>query len=169
MLSQTRCRQPRKEFNSPKGITSSASHSGGSRFFILEEVNGDERNTTGVVAGDIGVENTTIIESSPTVQMPSAAVPIRHEQVGCRKAPARGVLREVEVVAPNRVQVVAPGETQVPRVDTHVVHNVVGNHSAISILDAANEKRRQKVAINSGKHIASRKSIGEGLKAGLKL
>ncbi|KAK8979716.1 hypothetical protein V6N11_027751 [Hibiscus sabdariffa] len=66
-------------------------------------------------------------------------------------------------------EVVAPGETQVPRVDTHVVYNVVGNHSAISILDASKEKCRQNFAISSGKHNTSRKFVCEGLKAGLKL
>ncbi|KAK8496627.1 hypothetical protein V6N12_020074 [Hibiscus sabdariffa] len=60
-------------------------------------------------------------------------------------------------------------ETQVPRVDTHVVYNVVGNHSAISILDASKEKCRQNFAISSGKHNTSRKFVCEGLKAGLKL
>ncbi|KAK8715596.1 hypothetical protein V6N13_042927 [Hibiscus sabdariffa] len=58
---------------------------------------------------------------------------------------------------------VAPGETQVPRVNTHVMDNVIGNHSAISILDVANEKRRQNLVISSGKHNTPRNVGSSGM------
>ncbi|KAK8676597.1 hypothetical protein V6N13_142171 [Hibiscus sabdariffa] len=47
--------------------------------------------------------------------------------------------------------------------------NVVGSHVVVSILDAANEKRRQRLASNGVKQPLARKSSGVGLSLGLKV
>ncbi|KAK8689869.1 hypothetical protein V6N13_088579 [Hibiscus sabdariffa] len=60
---------------------------------------------------------------------------------------------------------VAPvGATDVRRASDGVVlsENVVGTHAAVSILDAANEKRRQLLATNGGKQPIARKNSGAG-------
>ncbi|KAK8563900.1 hypothetical protein V6N12_036035 [Hibiscus sabdariffa] len=56
--------------------------------------------------------------------------------------------------------VVSSGGSQAPQVITHEVQNVTGSHATVSILDVANEKRRQRLAINGAKQGVGASSSG---------
>ncbi|KAK8561886.1 hypothetical protein V6N12_048942 [Hibiscus sabdariffa] len=169
MLAPFKRRQPRKDTTRSKGPSSLPGSSGGSRFAILEDnVDTDLAPSNGRVG--------LVPESCPWVaklQSDSRVVSdlsaIRGVAIGSRSVPGTIDSHEVAAGLAQRVQVVDSDGSQAPRVESHVVQNVAGNHSAISIIDVANEKRRQSLVNVGGRQVVSRKSMGNRLKANLRL
>ncbi|KAK9033917.1 hypothetical protein V6N11_050097 [Hibiscus sabdariffa] len=67
------------------------------------------------------------------------------------------------------VGVITSVGNQITRVKSHVVQSVAGNHSTISILDAANERCQQSLVNVGGQQVVSRRGVGDSLKANSKL
>ncbi|KAK8564786.1 hypothetical protein V6N12_058368 [Hibiscus sabdariffa] len=158
MIAPSRRRQPRKDTNRSKDPAVILNSSGGSRFAILEG-NGEKE----LVSPVDGVDNSYSVERSPAGVSESA---VNQGGVNTARSLAGTVdVRQSSTGVTAPVQVVTSVGNQTTRVESHAVRNVSGNHSAIAILDAANESRRQSLVNVGGRLGTSRKSAGDSLKA----
>ncbi|KAK8697766.1 hypothetical protein V6N13_113904 [Hibiscus sabdariffa] len=143
---------------------------GGSRFNILNEFDSadvtpgnipESGKPNGVV---IPANNHSLVENS-TLGIVCGVVTRSTVNVASdvsRQTSSRVVLNEVIVNENVPITVVYSEGSQIPKVISHEVHNVAGNHVAVSILDAANEQRRQRLATMGAKQGVVRRGIGTG-------
>ncbi|KAK8604800.1 hypothetical protein V6N13_082272 [Hibiscus sabdariffa] len=158
MIAPSRRRQPRNDTNRSKDPAIILNSSGGSRFAILEE-NGEKE----LVSPVDGVDNSCSVERSPAGVSESA---VNRGGVNTARSLAGTVdVRQSSTGVTAPIQVVTSVGNQTTRVESHAVRNDSGNHSAIAILDAANESRRQSLVNVGGRLGTSRKTAGDSLKA----
>ncbi|KAL4313443.1 hypothetical protein GQ457_01G004100 [Hibiscus cannabinus] len=141
MLAPSKRRQPRKDTTRSKGPSSLPGSSGGSRFAILEDNVETELAPSDGRMGLVPEARPRVAELQSDSGVVTDLSAIRGVAIGSRSVPGTIVSHEVAVGLAQRVQVVDSDGSQAPRVESHVVQNVAGNHSAISIIDVANEKR----------------------------
>ncbi|KAK8496610.1 hypothetical protein V6N13_027285 [Hibiscus sabdariffa] len=168
MIAENRNRRPRKELGRVRVEGSGVRQSRGSRFTVLD----------GAGLEDEYVQEARVIAAGPDLVLTTNAETMVSEEQE-RQVQAEGGVqslsgRELQDVQPNvvdgrghdPVQVVSSGGGVVPQVLPHVVSNVTGNHNAVAILDAANEKRRQRL-VKSGIGLGgARKNVGDGQRSG---
>ncbi|KAK8593662.1 hypothetical protein V6N12_045738 [Hibiscus sabdariffa] len=137
MVAGSRRRQVRKDIHS-HGFQPSGNRFCGSRFNIMNEF-----DSTDVTPGNVD-----------EIDRPNGAsiLDIGHRVVGVIDRPSgvQPTSRPVEnpvmgATISDDIRKVSGGG-----VITHEVQNVAGNHAAVSILDVANEKRRQRLALSGG-------------------
>ncbi|KAK9031687.1 hypothetical protein V6N11_055979 [Hibiscus sabdariffa] len=163
-------RQPRKDEGWSKSMVSTGVGVGGSRFVVLSEVEGvgiGSRKSKDGVLGPASLQNDQAVTGmGALLTAGSVAFVVAN---GVRTASDGVVLRKVNANIPETARVVTSGGSLAPHVESHAVQNVGGSHVVMSIIDAANEKMRQGLAISGEKQALVRKNLGVGPKSGLKV